>query len=308
MRDPRRCLLPILIASLCSSTLAGVTPLHAIADGASTYREFFSDGFVRMDLYSPDEPTHQSFHQISDPEVIYNQAYDAFPNDQRLRLGSIEYDESGLVGGNGDAPITGLTLGVGSDPDDPSYVNFNRFTTNATVDSFSGVVTLVDGAPFGVTLTSNVTLLVEDFLGATIAGAYPGTFTIGGDDFVLQACGVQELDTLFGTFDVELEWDFSGALHTVGLGDYDDDGDVDTDDYAVWSAAYGGTAPFGTGADGNADGVVDAADYTIWRDHYLEGGGPSAGVPEPASVVVAGVGSAAALLLRPSRHRGRVRR
>lgn len=50
------------------------------------------------------------------------------------------------------------------------------------------------------------------------------------------------------------------------LGDYDLDGDVDTDDHAVWVAAYG-TSGVGLDADGNGDGVIDAADYTVWRDN-----------------------------------------
>ena len=53
-------------------------------------------------------------------------------------------------------------------------------------------------------------------------------------------------------------------------GDYDGDGDVDTDDYAVWAAAFGGSNP---AADGNGDGVVGADDYTVWRDAYSAGGG-----------------------------------
>ncbi|MEN0109607.1 MAG: hypothetical protein AAF805_02680 [Planctomycetota bacterium] len=52
-------------------------------------------------------------------------------------------------------------------------------------------------------------------------------------------------------------------------GDYDRDGDVDADDYTVWSMAFGETG-VGLGADGNGDGVVDAADYVVWRDNAPE--------------------------------------
>ncbi len=62
--------------------------------------------------------------------------------------------------------------------------------------------------------------------------------------------------------------DAIAAFDATGVlaGDYDRDGDVDADDYNVWSASYGATGT-GLGADGNGDGVVNAADYTIWRDN-----------------------------------------
>lgn len=46
--------------------------------------------------------------------------------------------------------------------------------------------------------------------------------------------------------------------------DYDDDLDVDLDDYNVFASTYGSTMDLR--ADGNDDGVIDAADYTVWRD------------------------------------------
>jgi glucose/arabinose dehydrogenase len=83
-------------------------------------------------------------------------------------------------------------------------------------------------------------------------------------------------------------------------GDYNEDGTVDDDDYAVWRAAFG-TTPGGTqvrrgyGADGNADGIVDTADYLIWRKHYGETIGPSASamaasLPEPSTLFSAVIG------------------
>ena len=48
-------------------------------------------------------------------------------------------------------------------------------------------------------------------------------------------------------------------------GDYNGDGSVDDDDYAVWRSSFGTAS---TAADGNADGIVDAADYVIWRGNF----------------------------------------
>jgi endoglucanase len=71
-------------------------------------------------------------------------------------------------------------------------------------------------------------------------------------------------------------------------GDYDNNGVVDANDYAVWQNSFGQTGA-GLTADANVDGIVDAADYTIWRDHANVGGaGSLAGgaVPEPNSLVL----------------------
>ena len=73
-------------------------------------------------------------------------------------------------------------------------------------------------------------------------------------------------------------------------GDYDADGDVDNNDYAVWRSEFGQTAsPAGSGADGNINGIVDAADYVIWRRNHT-GAGAQTGlpqVPEPCRLALA---------------------
>lgn len=46
--------------------------------------------------------------------------------------------------------------------------------------------------------------------------------------------------------------------------DYDNDLDVDRDDYDVFTATYGSMIDLR--ADGNGDNVINAADYTVWRD------------------------------------------
>ena len=49
-------------------------------------------------------------------------------------------------------------------------------------------------------------------------------------------------------------------------GDYNSDGEVDADDYAVFTQSFGETGD--SPADGNNDGVVNAIDYAIWRDAF----------------------------------------
>ena len=72
------------------------------------------------------------------------------------------------------------------------------------------------------------------------------------------------------------------------IGDYNQDGVVDADDYTTWTQLFGTNNP---AADGNDDGVVDAADYASGESmHRLAAEAARAapsGVPEPATMVLA---------------------
>jgi hypothetical protein len=81
-------------------------------------------------------------------------------------------------------------------------------------------------------------------------------------------------------------------------GDYNRNGVVDADDYAVWRKSVGQSVATGTGADGNFDGLINQADYAVWKTHFGQTSGSGAGagllidttVPEPAASVLAAVG------------------
>jgi len=111
----------------------------------------------------------------------------------------------------------------------------------------------------------------------------PGEFLQLGALF--NALGMQDLELSF-----LLEGDDAFRLGAVDYqislaGDYDRDGDVDTDDYEVWRLAFGGSA--NQTADGNRDGIIDMADFAIWRDNLGETSGVTTGaltaVPEQSS-------------------------
>jgi hypothetical protein len=67
-------------------------------------------------------------------------------------------------------------------------------------------------------------------------------------------------------------------------GDYDDDQDVDGNDFLVWQQNVGTSVTPGTGADGDNNGTIDGGDLTVWRNNFgmTAATGAAAAVPEPA--------------------------
>lgn len=49
------------------------------------------------------------------------------------------------------------------------------------------------------------------------------------------------------------------------VGDYNDDGMVNQQDFVIWRSTFGSTSNLD--ADGNGNGTVDTADYALWRDN-----------------------------------------
>jgi prepilin-type processing-associated H-X9-DG protein len=94
----------------------------------------------------------------------------------------------------------------------------------------------------------------------------------------------------------------SFSIATIGplAGDYNRDGKFDMNDHVEWRKAFGESQPQFLYADGNNDGIVDMADYLVWRKAMTT---PAAGttfgpIPEPAGLLLAGLGSIAFLAIR----------
>jgi hypothetical protein len=117
-----------------------------------------------------------------------------------------------------------------------------------------------------------------------------GSGTISGTWFL--AGGLQDITSVAGVQVV-------AATALFDTADFDTDGDVDGDDFGLWSAGFG----IATGAqkiDGDADedGDVDGDDFGEWSAQFGNVGPPSSGasvsaVPEPTSLVLLAFGSLA---------------
>lgn len=87
------------------------------------------------------------------------------------------------------------------------------------------------------------------------------------------------------------------------FGDYDDDGDVDGNDFLVWQRTFGDTGA-SLAADGNGDGVVNADDLAIWRETFGQVAqappvsATAYAVPEPTTALLAFMAASVSLFVR----------
>jgi hypothetical protein len=113
-------------------------------------------------------------------------------------------------------------------------------------------------------------------------------------------------DGLTPAFVSPLVWeiDVLSAGGAEGTADFDDDGDVDGQDYLIWQRGLGLTGAANL-ADGDADddNDVDGADLAVWQAQFGTTGGVAA-VPEPTALATAVVciGLALAALRRRPPH------
>ena len=81
------------------------------------------------------------------------------------------------------------------------------------------------------------------------------------------------------------------AIITSGTSaDFDEDGDVDSDDFDAWRTGFGttGSASHGDG-DADGEGDVDGGDFLVWQREFGKttgSGSLSSSVPEPSSIVL----------------------
>jgi Subtilase family len=165
-----------------------------------------------------------------------------------------------------------------------TFESFTKFPPNALADDVINDLDLYL-LPAGSTDTSEA-----------IAASLSNDSTIEHLFFQIPATGqyeiwVEQFDSDLGDGqDYAIAWWAAAAASGTTQGDFDGNGTVGPEDYALWKTNFGTSS---AQADGNGDGIVDAADYTVWRDHLGEmlGSGSLASVPEPSAIclVLAGV-------------------
>jgi hypothetical protein len=102
----------------------------------------------------------------------------------------------------------------------------------------------------------------------------------------------------FGSFDMDFLAYQIGVIAPVAAppenADFDDDGDIDGNDFLIWQAGFDGAGV--TPGDGNANGdaAVNALDLAVWKSQY-GGAAPLSGVlgnvPEPTGVTLGLLGA-----------------
>ncbi len=155
---------------------------------------------------------------------------------------------------------------LGSDAPSLSFQFFNvaldpDFTADLEIDAFAGMgdtaqlttdlVTLVgsNAIPGGGNATFDATLATA------CVGQFSATYLVQVSD-----------EDLVGANSSFMVLNLAGQVIGQPLaGDYDMDGDVDAEDYTVWTMDFGSTTNLA--ADGSGNGIVDAEDFTIWRDN-----------------------------------------
>ncbi|HEX6961426.1 MAG TPA: hypothetical protein VF175_06130 [Lacipirellula sp.] len=96
--------------------------------------------------------------------------------------------------------------------------------------------------------------------------------------------GTNQAGSIIDDVNIQATSNFPPPL--VANADFDDDGDVDGNDFLAWQRNVGTAsgAELGDG-DANDDGAVDANDLTVWKTR-VSAGSSVAAIPEPTSVVI----------------------
>jgi hypothetical protein len=124
----------------------------------------------------------------------------------------------------------------------------------------------------------------QEFVVIDVGGTLSGQFAGLSEGALLGSAGGRELFITYAGGDGN-----DVALFTAGpafTADFDEDGDVDSDDLADWQTSFGPTSR----ADADDDGDSDGADFLPWQQQLGSGAptsGAAAAVPEPAASSVA---------------------
>jgi hypothetical protein len=267
----------------------------------------FRDSYVLQSAYDSDAPAVNG-DTVDNTFFIFSQAW-VYPSSAGQGTQQVVWaigEENGGVQITGDgfwqlASVGGATLGLPAVPvafDEWSHVAVARGGGSGTLYVNGSVAATASGS-FG-RWGDSVTLGADEDLELLFNGKVDN-FDVGGLH-----------DGSFVAFeDLAFFGDLGLPQPTDVLGDVDQDGDADQDDYAVWSMNAGFNNSFGVGdvttlvkGDLNNDGRVDFFDFTEIATAVAAGGGSldlSGGVPEPHSLMLAALGALACWVRRKQR-------
>lgn len=228
---------------------------------------------------------------------------------------------SGIVGSAGDASnitLVGGTLAAGNlastlGATSPTPQLPNLYTSPGTLTIFGGLSfdaasTMqvdVTGAAAGTGFDQVVASGPISLGGATLNMSLGSFIPAGTETFTLiNNTGAGAISGAFGNYVQGSPVDLAGKTFFInymgGTGndvvlsatqpgnedaDFDNDDDVDGNDFLIWQRNYG-TAGDNSQGNANGDGAIDGADLAIWRSQFGSGGSATAAVstiPEPAA-------------------------
>lgn len=208
---------------------------------------------------------------------------------------------------------TGVTWNIFDD-------GFNLFTADGSdamipgglIQESSSDIDPGDGIDTG-SLHSHLLMRVDDGDGNTQTSPPSGVYMVSlqarsegletSEPFIF----VQRTSTVTDAVrDLAAAWadaNYDTLVNGPAFGDYDDDGDVDGEDFLVWQRTFGNVG-VSLAADGNADGVVDGDDLAIWQDTFGQvaqspfASAMAYAVPEPTAWLLALTTASAGIFAR----------
>jgi len=222
--------------------------------------------------------------------------------------GDVTVNADGTLGGTG-------FIGVAGDPSNVIVNAEGRIAPGASVGKLTvaGDVTWQSGSFFDVELAGVTPETQFDKLVIDGAATLAGTLHVDLLDGFIPAVGTTfEVLTASGgvtgtfadvTWSGSTSWEVQYGPNSATLvaaapsfeADYDEDGDVDSDDLNRWTTNFGTGTAHAQG-DGDADCDVDGSDFLLWQRQLGGGVTPPTGaaataVPEPAGLIIFAFGA-----------------
>ena len=171
--------------------------------------------------------------------------------------------------------------------DDPTYGSYAGGATHV------GVLTVTEPGDYSIDVTAAVDAWIEGLIPNYGFGLWG---VEGADPFAGELTDFVSMHNDNGIARPTLQ---SLPIGGTVPGDFDEDGDVDGDDFLIWQSEFGGGDP-NPRADGDGDGDVDGDDFLVWQSSFGSAAGGAASVvnvPEPSGIAMALLLAAALMMV-----------